>query len=102
MTTPETMLDECYALAERIIGFSRPGIELTKRMLWDSLDASSLGSHMHHEGIAQLFVRLTTQELRGIGAGAEGEAPAGVPGLAMGERGARRRGPASRGEQARS
>jgi enoyl-CoA hydratase len=48
-------------LAERIIGFSRPGIELTKRMLWDSLDASSLGSHMHHEGIAQLFVRLTTK-----------------------------------------
>jgi enoyl-CoA hydratase len=61
VTSPETMLDECYALAERIIGFSRPGIELTKRMLWDSLDASSLGSHMHHEGIAQLFVRLTTQ-----------------------------------------
>jgi enoyl-CoA hydratase len=61
VTTPETMLDECYGLAERIIGFSRPGIELTKRMLWDSLDASSLGSHMHHEGIAQLFVRLTTQ-----------------------------------------
>jgi enoyl-CoA hydratase len=61
VSTPETMLDECYALAERIIGFSRPGIELTKRMLWDSLDASSLGSHMHHEGIAQLFVRLTTK-----------------------------------------
>jgi enoyl-CoA hydratase len=61
VTAPETMLDECYALADRIIGFSRPGIELTKRMLWDSLDASSLGSHMHHEGIAQLFVRLTTQ-----------------------------------------
>jgi enoyl-CoA hydratase len=61
VTTPETMLDECYALADRIIGFSRPGVELTKRMLWDSLDASSLGSHMHHEGIAQLFVRLTTK-----------------------------------------
>jgi enoyl-CoA hydratase len=58
---PEKMLDECYVLAERIIGFSRPGIELTKRMLWDSLDAASLGSHMHHEGIAQLFVRLTTK-----------------------------------------
>ena len=61
VTTPETMLDECYAFADRVIGFSRPGIELTKRMLWDSLDASSLGSHMHHEGIAQLFVRLTTK-----------------------------------------
>jgi enoyl-CoA hydratase len=61
VTTPEKMLDECYAFADRVIGFSRPGIELTKRMLWDSLDASSLGSHMHHEGIAQLFVRLTTK-----------------------------------------
>ncbi len=61
VTSQERMLDECYALADRIISFSRPGIELTKRMLWDSLDASSLGSHMHHEGIAQLFVRLTTK-----------------------------------------
>jgi len=61
VTEPDAMLGACYELAERIIGFSRPGIELTKRMLWDSLDASSLGSHMHHEGIAQLFVRLTTQ-----------------------------------------
>ena len=61
VTTQETMLDECFTLAERIIGFSRPGIELTKRMLWDSLDAASLGSHMHHEGTAQLFVRLTTK-----------------------------------------
>jgi enoyl-CoA hydratase len=61
VATPETLLDDCYAFAERVIGFSRPGIELTKRMLWDSLDASSLGSHMHHEGIAQLFVRLTTK-----------------------------------------
>ncbi|MEX2394673.1 MAG: enoyl-CoA hydratase [Actinomycetota bacterium] len=57
----DALLETCYVLADRIIGFSRPGIELTKRMLWDSLDASSLGAHMHHEGIAQLFVRLTTQ-----------------------------------------
>ena len=57
----EDLLEACYALAERIIGFSRPGIELTKRMLWASLDAGSLSAHMDHEGIAQLFVRLTTQ-----------------------------------------
>jgi enoyl-CoA hydratase len=55
------LLDVCYVLADRIIGFSRPGIELTKRMLWASLDAGSLHAHMDHEGIAQLFVRLTTQ-----------------------------------------
>ena len=58
---PRTLLDECYAIAERIIGFSRVGVEVTKRMLWSSLDASSLSAHMDHEGIAQLYVRLTTQ-----------------------------------------
>jgi enoyl-CoA hydratase len=57
----EKLLDECYALAERLIGLSRVGIELTKRLLWSSLDASSLHAHMDHEGVAQLYVRLTTE-----------------------------------------
>ena len=48
-------------MAERIVGWSRPGIELTKRMLWNGLDASSLETHMDAEGTAQLFVRITTQ-----------------------------------------
>ena len=57
----EQLLDECYTVAERMIGFSRVGVEITKRMLWSSLDASSMHAHMDHEGIAQLYVRLTTQ-----------------------------------------
>jgi enoyl-CoA hydratase len=57
----DQLLDACYDYAERIIGYSRPGIEITKRMLWASLDAGSFASHMDHEGIAQLYVRLTTQ-----------------------------------------
>jgi enoyl-CoA hydratase len=57
----EQLLDECYSLADRIIGYSRVGVEVTKRMLWSSLDAVSLHAHMDHEGIAQLYVRLTTQ-----------------------------------------
>jgi enoyl-CoA hydratase len=57
----DELLESCYALAERIIGFSRVGVEVTKRMLWSSLDASSLHAHMDHEGIAQLYVRLTTK-----------------------------------------
>jgi enoyl-CoA hydratase len=57
----EDLLDACYALAERIIGFSRVGVEATKRLLWSSLDASSLAAHMDHEGHAQLYVRLTTE-----------------------------------------
>ncbi len=61
VVAPDKLLDACYELAGRVIGFSRPGIELTKRLLWSSLDASSLTAHMDHEGLAQLFVRLTTQ-----------------------------------------
>lgn len=57
----DVLLDACVETAERIIGFSRPGVELTKRMLWSSLDAGSLSAHMDHEGLGQLFVRLTTR-----------------------------------------
>lgn len=56
----DALLDECYAIAERIISMSRPGIELTKRTLWTGLDAASLSSHMAQEGLGQLFVRLLT------------------------------------------
>jgi len=57
----DALLTTCYEIAARIIGWSRPGIELTKRQLWNSLDASSLQTHMDAEGTAQLFVRITTQ-----------------------------------------
>ena len=61
---PEVLLDTCYTYAERMIGYSRIGVELTKRMLWSSLDASSLRAHMDAEGTAQLYVRLTTQNFQ--------------------------------------
>jgi enoyl-CoA hydratase len=55
------VLEQSYALGEQIMRWSRPGVELTKRMLWSSLDAASMSAHMDHEGIAQLYVRLTTR-----------------------------------------
>jgi enoyl-CoA hydratase len=61
VVAPDELLGDCSEVARRIIGFSRPGVELTKRMLWASLDASSLSAHLDHEGIAQLYVRLTTR-----------------------------------------
>ncbi|MFL6239945.1 MAG: enoyl-CoA hydratase [Actinomycetes bacterium] len=74
--TPDDLLTTCYDVAERIIGFSRVGVELTKRMLWSSLDAASLGAHMDHEGVAQLYVRLTTANFEeAIRARKEGRAP---------------------------
>lgn len=56
----QVLLDTCYAMAERMAAFSRPGIELTKRTLWSGLDAASLEGHMQAEGLGQLFVRLLT------------------------------------------
>jgi enoyl-CoA hydratase len=56
----DQLLETCYAMAERIASFSRPGIELTKRTLWSGLDAASLEGHMQAEGLGQLFVRLLT------------------------------------------
>ena len=55
------LLDACYEIAERIAGFSRPGVELTKRTLAASLDGGSLPAHMRQEGLSQLYVRLTTR-----------------------------------------
>jgi enoyl-CoA hydratase len=54
------LLNTSYDLAERIIGYSRVGTELTKRMLWSGMEAAGFESHMQHEGTAQLYVRLTT------------------------------------------
>jgi enoyl-CoA hydratase len=56
----DALLDTCFDLAERVIGWSRVGVEMTKRLLWSSLDASSLSAHMQHEGVAQLYVRNLT------------------------------------------
>lgn len=56
----DDLLEVCYQMGERIAGFSRPGIELTKRTLWSGLDAGSLEAHMQAEGLGQLFIRLLT------------------------------------------
>ena len=58
---PQELLPTCYRIAEQIAGFSRPGVELTKRSLAASMDAASLAAHMDFEGVAQLYVRLTTR-----------------------------------------
>jgi enoyl-CoA hydratase len=55
------LLDECYAIAERIAGHSQLGAEVARQQLWNSLEAGSPGSHMSYEGLAQLFVRMTNK-----------------------------------------
>jgi enoyl-CoA hydratase len=72
----DQLLDTCYDMAERIAGFSRPGIELTKRTLWTGLDAASLEGHMQAEGLGQLFVRLLTANFEeAVAARAEKRSP---------------------------
>src|SRR6266542_2002906 len=46
----EKLLETCYDVAERIIGWSRVGVEMAKRLLWSSLEASSLHADIEHEG----------------------------------------------------
>ena len=76
VVTPDKLLDECYVIAERINGFSQLGVELSKQMLWAGVDAGSLHTHMNHEGHAQLFVRMTTQNFEeAIKARKEGRKP---------------------------
>lgn len=73
---PEVLLESCYDIADRIIGFSQLGVEMSKQILWSGLEAGSLNSHMHYEGHAQLFVRLTTQNFEeAIKARKEGRPP---------------------------
>ena len=72
----DDLLETCYETAARIAAWSRPGVELTKRMLWNGLDASSLESHMDAEGTAQLFVRITTRNFEeAVKARREGRPP---------------------------
>jgi len=72
----DALLDTCYSIAGRIIGWSRIGTESTKRLLWSSLDAGSLSSHMDHESHAQLYVRLTTRNFEeAVAARKEGRPP---------------------------
>ena len=72
----DDLLETCYAIADRINGFSQLGVELSKQMLWAGVDAGSLHTHMNHEGHAQLFVRMTTKNFEeAIKARKEGRAP---------------------------
>ncbi len=57
----EGLLGRAFETARAIRGWSRPGVELTKRSLWASLDAAGLEQHMGAEGLGQLYVRLMTQ-----------------------------------------
>jgi enoyl-CoA hydratase len=76
VASPDSLLPACFELADRINGWSRAGVELTKRALWNSLDASSLQSHMDAEGTAQLFVRITTRNFEeSVAARKEGRKP---------------------------
>jgi len=73
---PDALLDACYDVAARIAAFSHVGVHLTKQTLRTSLEATSFGAHMEHEGLAQLYVRLLTKNFEeAIVARKQGRAP---------------------------
>lgn len=57
----DQLLSSCYDLADQIQQYSQLGVELTKQMLWAGQSASSLQTHINHEGHSQLYVRMTTR-----------------------------------------
>jgi enoyl-CoA hydratase len=72
----EDLIEHAVEIGTRIAGWSRPGVELTKRTLWSSLDASSLQAHMQAEGLGQLYVRLLTGNFEeAVAARKEGREP---------------------------
>jgi enoyl-CoA hydratase len=76
VVAPEQLMPTCIATAEQIMQHSHLGVELSKQMLWSSLSASSLQTHMNHEGHAQLYVRMTTHNFEeAIKARKEGRKP---------------------------
>jgi enoyl-CoA hydratase len=60
VVTPDQLLDSCYAMADRIAGYSHVGVQMTKQTLRSGQEAS-FHAHMEHEGLGQLYVRLLTK-----------------------------------------
>jgi enoyl-CoA hydratase len=58
-----SLLDEAYALAEKICEYSPHGVSMTKRLLWSSWETGSLAAAIDHENRNQLLVRMTTNNL---------------------------------------
>jgi enoyl-CoA hydratase len=63
-TVPDAaLMDEVFALAEKIRGHSAHGVAMTKETIWANLETGSLEAAIHLENRNQLLVRLTTQNL---------------------------------------
>ena len=72
----DELVGAAVEVGTRIAGWSRPGVELTKRSLWSGLDAGSLAQHMNAEGLGQLYVRLLTDNFdEAVAARHEGRDP---------------------------
>jgi enoyl-CoA hydratase len=72
----DELVPAAVEIGTRIAGWSRPGVELTKRTLWSGLDAGSLAQHMNAEGLGQLYVRLLTENFdEAVAARHEGRDP---------------------------
>jgi len=72
----EALLPAALDLAERINGWSRQGVALTKRIMWAGLETGSLEAAIELESHTQLFVRMTTRNFEeAVAARQEGRKP---------------------------
>jgi len=78
---PSDLLERCYEIGARIAALSWPGIELTKRMLWAGLEASSYAAHMCSEMNALAAGPHDHPQLRGGRPSPLREAPPSLRGL---------------------
>jgi len=70
------LLGEALEVAESIVRHSTHGVHMTKRVLWDALEAGSLETAIALENRNQLLVRMTTKNMEeAIAARDEGRAP---------------------------
>ena len=78
---PDDLLGRCYDIGAGIAALSRPGVELTKRMLWAGLEASSYAAHMRSEMKRPAAGAHDHPKLRGGRPRPPGEAPTRLQGL---------------------
>ncbi len=57
------IVDAALDLAEQICGYSAHGVSMTKAVLWDGLESSSLAASIDLENRNQLLVRIMTKNL---------------------------------------
>lgn len=72
---PADLLDRCLDVAERMCEFSPYGLQMTKSIIWDGLESSSLGATIDLEDRSQLLLGNTENLIECVSARKQGRKP---------------------------